>query len=85
MKLQTVFVLVLAGSMWQGSLVSASPASAAPVGEFTTFAAVQGGSSDPESIAAGPDGAMWFTEYASNKIGRLTPSGELTHYPVPTA
>ena len=73
MKLRAVLVLLLAGSMWQGGLVSASPASAAPVGEFTTFDPVQGGSSDPEGIAAGPDGAVWFTEYASNKIGRLTP------------
>src|SRR5437762_9738459 len=31
-------------------------------------------------IAAGPDGALWFTNVASSVIGRLTPSGDLTAY-----
>jgi hypothetical protein len=35
-------------------------------------------------IAAGPDGALWFTEYGANNIGRITTSGEITEYPVPT-
>jgi hypothetical protein len=30
--------------------------------------------SQPTGITAGPDGALWFTEKASNKIGRLGPS-----------
>jgi streptogramin lyase len=34
-------------------------------------------------IAAGPDGNLWFTEYLVGKIGRLTPSGTLTEYPLP--
>ena len=39
----------------------------------------------PVGIAAGPDGAIWFTEQSSNKIGRLTLSGAFTEYPIPTA
>jgi virginiamycin B lyase len=31
-------------------------------------------SSNPEGIAAGPGGALWFTEYDGNKIGRIVPS-----------
>jgi virginiamycin B lyase len=27
---------------------------------------------------------MWFTELASSKIGRLSPTGDLTEYPLPT-
>jgi len=36
--------------------------------EFT----VPTGSSFPLGIAAGPDGALWFTENSANKIGRIT-------------
>jgi virginiamycin B lyase len=34
-------------------------------------------------IAAGPDGALWFTEVNSNKIGRITTSGAVTEFAVP--
>jgi virginiamycin B lyase len=33
--------------------------------------------SDPASIAAGPDGAFWFTEEGAGKIGRITPDGKI--------
>jgi streptogramin lyase len=36
-------------------------------------------------ITAGPDGALWFTEYNSNQIGRITTAGAITEYAVPTA
>src|SRR5207248_628541 len=35
-------------------------------------------------IAAGPDGNMWFTAVNSNQVGRITPSGTVTQYPIPT-
>ena len=43
----------------------------------------------PLNIVAGPDGAMWFTEDGivnggSGAIGRITPTGELTEYILPT-
>ena len=38
----------------------------------------------PHGIAAGPDGALWFTESATNKIGRITAAGTFTEYPIPT-
>jgi len=41
--------------------------------------------STPNGIAAGADGNLWFTEYTSNKIGRITPSGTITEFPVTTA
>jgi virginiamycin B lyase len=34
---------------------------------------------------AGTDGALWFTEFLGNKVGRLTTTGTFTEYPVPTA
>jgi virginiamycin B lyase len=37
-----------------------------------------------EGIAAGPDGALWYTELRAGKIGRITTAGEITEYPVPS-
>lgn len=48
--------------------------------------------SHPDSITAGPDGNLWFTESAAvfdletfefiNHIGRITPKGDITEFPV---
>jgi virginiamycin B lyase len=40
--------------------------------------------SRPYGIAAGPDGALWFTEYQGNKIGRISTDGSIEEYPLPT-
>ena len=34
----------------------------------------------PEGIARGPDGAVWFGEYLSGLIGRITTSGSISEY-----
>jgi sugar lactone lactonase YvrE len=45
----------------------------------------------PNEITVGPDGALWFTELSAgagggtNGIGRITTSGSITEYPVPSA
>jgi virginiamycin B lyase len=39
--------------------------------------------SQPDGITVGPDGALWFTEFAGNSIGRITTAGAITHYPLP--
>jgi virginiamycin B lyase len=39
----------------------------------------------PFDIAAGPDGSLWFTEFAANKIGRISRTGALAQFQVPTA
>ena len=42
--------------------------------------------SAPGAITAGPDGALWFTEFNTRKIGRLTIDGVFTEYsPVSSA
>lgn len=38
--------------------------------------------SGPLGITAGPDGNLWFTETAGNKIGRITPDGAITEFPL---
>jgi uncharacterized delta-60 repeat protein len=50
------------------------------------------GSSQPRGLAAGPDGNMWFTEFANNKIGRLNlallsdgdPNNDISEFEIPT-
>jgi streptogramin lyase len=37
--------------------------------------------SGPLGIAAGPDGALWFTEQSGNRIGRITTGGVFTEFP----
>ncbi len=37
----------------------------------------------PQSIALGPDAALWFTEEIGNNIGRVTTSGAITEFPLP--
>ena len=39
----------------------------------------------PDGITTGPDGNLWFTEFAASKIGRITPTGTITEFPIPTA
>jgi streptogramin lyase len=57
---------------------SAGPATAQTVSEF----AIPTTAGTPLEITAGSDGAMWFTEQAGNKIGRITTGGVFTEYPV---
>jgi streptogramin lyase len=35
-------------------------------------------------MTAGPDGNLWFTEEERNQIGRITPSGTITEFAIPT-
>jgi len=63
------------------SLPALAPAQQIAIGAF----AVPTYASDPYGIAAGPDGALWFTEFNdSGKIGRITPAGVITEYVAPT-
>lgn len=43
-------------------------------------------SDDPGAfdIAAGPDGALWFTNNGADVIGRITSGGSFSSYPIPT-
>ena len=38
----------------------------------------------PQSIALGADDNLWFGDAATPRIGRITPSGAVTMFPVPT-
>lgn len=59
-----------------------------PNGDISEFPLAPGtGSGMPYDITAGPDGALWFVEYqpqGGDRIGRITTSGQLTEYGLPT-
>jgi hypothetical protein len=52
-------------------------------GAFSEFA-LPVGSGPPLGIAAGPDGALWFTDVAGS-IGRITTAGVITELRIPNA
>jgi virginiamycin B lyase len=39
----------------------------------------------PKGVVAGPDSAVWFTEFGANQIGRVTTAGAFTEYALPAA
>ena len=56
--------------------LAAGAAAAAGAGHVTIYPSM----GYPYTIAAGPDGALWFTNHDSNSIGRITPAGVITTY-----
>ncbi len=71
--------LVVLTALLAGIVGPKASAAAATITEFplpTTMSA-------PGGITAGPDGALWFTESVGSKIGRITPGGVITEFPLP--
>lgn len=52
-----------------------------PSGDIRKFQLSEGAG----AITTGPDGNLWFVQVAANKIGRMTTSGGLTLFTLPTA
>ncbi len=70
-----------------GGLVTSAPGAIGritPTGTITEFP-IPTANARVNFIAAGPDGALWFTEKSGNKIGRITTSGVITEFTIPTA
>ncbi|MEY2400250.1 MAG: virginiamycin lyase [Ilumatobacteraceae bacterium] len=66
------------------SMVHVAAAQAAPVGTLKQYR-VPTANSQPRSIASGSDGNFWFTEsseFLPAAIGRITPAGAVTEFPV---
>jgi virginiamycin B lyase len=59
------------------SVGATSPAAA----EIREFSAGLSAGAQPNAIALGPDGAMWFTEYGTSTIGRIGADGTINEYP----
>ncbi len=60
-------------------------AASAVLGDITEFA-IPTPASQPNGIAAGPDGNLWFTEFggSANKVASITTGGAITEYSLPT-
>jgi streptogramin lyase len=83
------------GNLWFTELLGNKIAKITPAGVITEFP-LSAFSNDPGScngktgtncpayITSGPDGNLWFTEFAGNKIGKITLAGVITEFPVPT-
>ena len=72
------------GNLWLGVLLNQGGSNVVrvtPTGQITEFP-LPGPADAVLDIVAGPDGALWFTEEAANKIGRITTSGVLTEFPL---
>jgi hypothetical protein len=64
-------------------IATTASASASPVGTITEFSSGLNAKTEPEAIAPGPDGNMWFIDGEfPPAIGKITPSGAITEYSV---
>lgn len=59
------------------------PGLGSPAAAGTTVFPVPTSSAGLGRIVTAPDGNMWFVEADANKVGRITPSGQITEYPFP--
>jgi streptogramin lyase len=55
-----------------------------PSGTITELPVSAAGGWPPGGITAGPDGNLWFAQGHANSLGRMSTSGVLTGFPVPT-
>jgi virginiamycin B lyase len=83
------------GNLWFTEQCSNKIGRITPTGQITEFDIPSTGGTNacptpahtslPWGITTGPDGNLWFTERAGNKIGRITPAGQLTEFSIPSA
>jgi virginiamycin B lyase len=76
MRKQRITSLALIGLLFLEACGTSPPA--LPLTEFL----LPTPHSEPEAITAGPDGNLWFT---TALIGRITPAGKITTFPLPTS
>ena len=51
----------------------------------TVFTVSPGRTAQINAITRGPDGNLWFAEETGLKVGKITPAGVITEYPIPGA
>ena len=78
---------MVAGPNHENSLWAVTPGTAGnSIVRVTTAGAVTEyllpAASVPEGIVAGPDGNLWFTDSGTSKVGKITPSGVISEYPL---
>jgi hypothetical protein len=69
------------GCAARGVSAGVGHAAAAPLGQITEFSSGADPGAFVTSVAAGPDGNLWFSDRGSTPaIGRITPSGTITEF-----
>jgi streptogramin lyase len=76
--------LTAAAALALTALSGDPPDATADVGTITEYP-IPTATSEPRGITAGPDGRLWFAEYYSGKIGRITTGGVIDELTLPTA
>jgi virginiamycin B lyase len=76
-------LLAGAGGFSHHARAQAAAGPACPPGCITEYL-VRSPDSIPHGIVVGPDGALWFHEGPANKIGRITLTGKITEFSIPT-
>ncbi len=71
---------LLSVTLAAGALVALAPGLLAPAAAATRVIPVPTSSAGLGRIVTAPDGNMWFTEEDANKVGRITPSGQITEF-----
>ncbi len=71
---------------WAKNLASITPtgALAGTINEFRIPSLADGLTGGPSGIACDTDSNIWFAEYAANRIGQMTPGGDIHEFPVPS-
>ena len=78
--------VLLAGCGNSTPIGSTAPATPTPFPQgVSNEYAIPTAASNPGDLVKGPDGSVWFTEIAANKIGKLSQSAAVTDYAVPAA
>lgn len=75
-------VCVVAPALMMAVLSTGAKAQSGAYSNITQYM-LPSADSDSPGITTGPDGALWFTEYFTSQIGRITTSGAITEYPLP--
>ena len=85
-------MLFRSGNIWFGLFAAGKIGRITPSGEVTEFDLPRP-NAGPGDITAGADGHMWFVELAGrmdglepdgNRVGRISMTGEVTEFPIPS-
>ena len=70
----------LAGSL-SVPAITAQASTASTIGPVKEFSSGLSAAAKPDTMALGHDGAMWFSEFGIDRIGRVSSNGSITEYP----
>ena len=81
------------GALWFTEILLTGPefnTGGGSIGRITTTGSISEFSlptadAQPAGITLGPDGNLWFTEFAKNQVAKIRPTGTVNEFPLPNA